>query len=93
MSLLSDLGDLTGSSYLQDFGNTTFGQNISNKVVASVNKAVTPKPAAQPAATATTTTPVSVSVPDQGTMKKVAIVVGSVVLLLFGVYFFKKGRK
>lgn len=92
MSLLSDIGGLTGSSFLENIGNTALGQKYSDKILSSIDKKLTPKPAPQVVAAPVATQAVSVSVPDQGMTKKILMIAGGLVGLLTVVYFVKKKR-
>lgn len=92
MSLFADIGDLTGNQFLSTLGSTSIGQKYGDKIISSVNKQLTPKPAPQVVAPSPASTVVSVSSPDQGMMKKVLMIAGGIVGLLAVVYFVKKGR-
>lgn len=95
MSLISDIGSLAGSDFLQQFGQTGLGEKYSQKITNSVSKTLNPvpKPAPQPAAVAQVSTPVSVTAPERSEIiKKVAIAAAGVMGVLVVIYFIKKGR-
>jgi hypothetical protein len=94
-NLLSDLGSLSGSEFLQNLGQTGLGQKYSDKITTSVQKKLnpTPKPAPQQPAEVYTSTAVDVAGPSKDWIKKVAIAVAGVTGLLVVVYLVKKGKK
>lgn len=91
-NFLDDLTSLQTNGFsLTGLANSSIGQSLGNSITASINKKLTPKPAAQPVPTVVTSSEVSVSNPDG--MKKILMIAGGVLSLLVVVFLIKKGRK